>query len=120
MIRWISSEITIFAYFKNFVLIACFLGFGLGAHLCRQPINLLATFGPLVYLAALVKLPWPALRQLVQQMTAMLGSSTEVDVWGGPSLAWGWTTVAGMAVMLTIMVPLFALLALIFVPLGQV
>jgi len=29
MIRWISSEILIFAYFKNFVLIACFLGFGL-------------------------------------------------------------------------------------------
>ena len=29
LIRWISSEIRIFAYFKNFVLIACFLGFGL-------------------------------------------------------------------------------------------
>src|SRR5689334_21223783 len=43
MIRWISSEIIIFAYFKNFVLIACFLGFGLGAYLCRQPMNLLAT-----------------------------------------------------------------------------
>ena len=28
MIRWISSEIRMFAYFKNFVLIACFLGFG--------------------------------------------------------------------------------------------
>src|SRR6266436_774665 len=27
MIRWISSEILIFAYFKNFVLIACFLCF---------------------------------------------------------------------------------------------
>ena len=39
MIRWISSEITIFAYFKNFVLIGCFLGFGLGAYLCRQPVN---------------------------------------------------------------------------------
>ncbi len=29
MIRWVSSEIRIFAYFKNFVLVACFLGFGL-------------------------------------------------------------------------------------------
>ena len=28
--RWISSEIRIFAYFKNFVLVACFLGFGIG------------------------------------------------------------------------------------------
>src|SRR5579864_740901 len=36
MIRWISSEIRIFAYFKNFVLIACFLGFGLGCYLSRD------------------------------------------------------------------------------------
>jgi len=33
MIRWISSENRVFAYFKNFVLIACFLGFGLGCFL---------------------------------------------------------------------------------------
>ena len=31
LIRWISSELRIFAYLKNFVLIACFLGFGFGA-----------------------------------------------------------------------------------------
>src|SRR5574340_355591 len=36
MIRWISSEIPIFAYFKNFVLIACVLGVGLGCSLSRQ------------------------------------------------------------------------------------
>jgi hypothetical protein len=30
LIRWVSSEIRTFAYFKNFVLMACFLGFGLG------------------------------------------------------------------------------------------
>src|SRR6266568_1960198 len=36
MIRWISSEIRIFAYFKNFVLVACFLGFGLGCYLSRR------------------------------------------------------------------------------------
>src|SRR5689334_3692613 len=41
MIRWISSEIRIFAYFKNFVLIACYLGFGLGCYLCRRAVNLL-------------------------------------------------------------------------------
>ena len=32
MIRWVSSEIRIFAYFKNFVLVACFLGFGLACY----------------------------------------------------------------------------------------
>ncbi len=100
MIRWISSEITIFAYFKNFVLIACFLGFGLGAHLCQQPINLLATLGPLTYLALLVKLPWPALREMVQKLTSLLGATTEVDVWGVPTLPWNAETIGGLAVML--------------------
>lgn len=37
MIRWLSSEIRIFAYYKNFVLIACFLGFGLGAAFVPPP-----------------------------------------------------------------------------------
>jgi hypothetical protein len=40
MIRWISSEIRIFAYFKNLVLVACFLGFGLGCYLCRRRVQL--------------------------------------------------------------------------------
>jgi len=120
MIRWISSEITIFAYFKNFTLIACFLGFGLGAHLCRQRVNLLATFGPLVYLALLIKPPWPELRNLVRYLTSLLGSTTEVDVWGVPNLAWSAGTVGGLAVTMVLVIPLFALLSLMFIPIGQI
>jgi len=119
MIRWISSEITIFAYFKNFVLIACFLGFGLGAHLSRQPVNLLAMFGPLGYFALLVKLPWPALRTTVQQLTGLLGATTEVDLWGVPTLELNLETMAGLAVMLAVVIPMFAMLSLAFIPIGQ-
>lgn len=119
MIRWISSEITIFAYFKNFVLIACFLGFGLGAHLCRQPVNLLATLGPLVYFALMIQLPWQALRDLVQNLTSLLGATTEVDVWGVPTLPWNMETLVGLSVMLAVVIPLFALLSLVFIPIGQ-
>src|SRR5205814_9788475 len=61
MIRWISSEIRIFAYFKNFVLIACFLGFGLGCHLSRRRANLLLLVVPLMTLTLLIKLPWRSL-----------------------------------------------------------
>ena len=119
MIRWISSELTIFAYFKNFVLIACFLGFGLGAHLCRQPINLGALLAPQVYFVLLIKTPWPELRTLVRNLTGMLGSSTEVDVWGVPTLTWNMETLGGLATTLAIAVPLFSLLSLIFIPIGQ-
>ena len=58
MIRWVSSEVRIFAYFKNFVLVACFLGFGVGCYLSRRNANLLALVTPLVTVAALIK--WPS------------------------------------------------------------
>ena len=35
LIRWLGSEIKLFSYFKNFVLMAAFLGFGLG---CLRPV----------------------------------------------------------------------------------
>jgi hypothetical protein len=37
----VSSEVRIFAYFKTFVLVACFRSFGLGCYLCRRRIQLL-------------------------------------------------------------------------------
>jgi hypothetical protein len=120
MIRWISSELTIFAYFKNFVLIACFLGFGLGAHLSKQRVNLLSLFAPTAYFVLLIKLPWSELRLLVQHLTALLGSTTEVEVWGVPSLAWNKETLTGLGVTLAFVIPLFSLLSLIFIPLGQI
>ncbi|HEV8148663.1 MAG TPA: hypothetical protein VGP61_00620, partial [Gemmatimonadales bacterium] len=40
LIRWVSSEIRVFAFFKSLVLIACFLGFGLGCYLTRARIQL--------------------------------------------------------------------------------
>src|SRR5579859_7316179 len=67
MIRWISSEVRIFAYFKNFVLIACFLGFGLGCYLSRRKINLLLMLVPLTVLTVLIQFPWPGLRMMVSK-----------------------------------------------------
>src|SRR5436190_12914873 len=85
MIRWISSEIRVFAYFKNFVLIACFLGFGLGCYLSRRRINLLAMLVPLLSLVLLVQLPWPALRILMRLIPTFIGASSEGAVWGVPA-----------------------------------
>lgn len=57
MIRWVSSDIRIFAYFKNFVLVACFLGFGLGCYLCRRRVQLMALIAPLLLLTVILKAP---------------------------------------------------------------
>ena len=115
MIRWVSSEIRIFAYFKNFVLIACFLGFGLGCYLSRKKINLLLMLAPLLVLTVLVQLPWTPLRFAISQLPAFVGASAGVQVWGVPSVL----TLPALAVAAAIIVPIFGLITFFFVPMGQ-
>jgi spermidine synthase len=119
MIRWISSEVRIFAYFKNFVLIACFLGFGLGCYLVRRRINLLSFLVPLATLAVIVKLPWPALRQLITDLPGYIGATSEVNVWGVPYIPASSHSLALLADATLVVVPIFALISFAFVPIGQ-
>ncbi len=39
VIRWLAAEVRVFAYFKNFPLLAAFLGFGIGCILAQQGRN---------------------------------------------------------------------------------
>src|SRR5215813_12033492 len=57
LIRWSTSEIRIFAYCKSLVLIACFLGFGLGCYLTRKKVQVTYMLLPLLLLILLVELP---------------------------------------------------------------
>ena len=115
MIRWISSEIRVFAYFKNFVLIACFLGFGLGCYLSRRRVSLLPTIVPLLTLALIVCLPWQSLRGVMRALPAFIGASSDVYIWGVPSQFSFPLLIGAMAVV----VPIFSLIAFSFIPLGQ-
>jgi hypothetical protein len=63
LVRWIASEIRVFAYFKSLPLIAGFLGFGLGCYLTRRKAYLLYTLAPLLAMVAIVELPWTPLRE---------------------------------------------------------
>ncbi len=63
LIRWVSSEIRVFAYCKNLVLVACFLGFGAGCFLARRKIELLRSMFVLLLLVLVVRLPWQSLQE---------------------------------------------------------
>jgi SAM-dependent methyltransferase len=116
MIRWVSSDIRIFAYFKNFVLVACFLGFGLGCYLCRRRIQLMALIAPLLLLTVILKAPISPLRRSISALPQLLGASVEVHVWGVPAIPTSWS---GMLLAMAFVVPLFAVIATAFVPFGQ-
>jgi SAM-dependent methyltransferase len=119
LIRWVSSEIRVFAYFKNFVLIACFLGFGLGFHLSRRRVQPLALLLPLGLLWAVIQVPWEPLRNLVDRLPLYLGAFSEVHVWGVPAFSLSGPVVLGFTGALVISVALFGLIAITFVPIGQ-
>src|ERR1700758_158649 len=73
MIRWMSSEVRIFAFLKNYMLVSCFLGFGLGCFLCRKRINLIAMAAPLLSLVFLIRFPWQPMRALISALPSYLG-----------------------------------------------
>jgi SAM-dependent methyltransferase len=116
MIRWVSSEIRIFAYFKNFVLVACFFGFGLGCYFSKRRVNLIALFMPLLLLCLLIEVPWIPLRTLITMLPSLLGSGVDVHIWGMPSMPTNWPMMIA-AILITI--PVFGLLVFSFIPFGQ-
>jgi hypothetical protein len=118
MIRWLSSEIRIFAYYKNLVLIACFLGFGLGCALCRRRVHPLATAMPLLLFTFFVAAPLPGMHDAVVNLTALIGMSSQVQIWGvaNPNTL----NYTALAAALVAVASLFACVVFTFVPIGQV
>jgi SAM-dependent methyltransferase len=120
LVRWVTSEIRVFAYFQSLVLIACFLGFGLGCYLTRIRIRLMYTVLPLIFLVLLIELPWDPLRILITNLSGFIGWFSDVHIWsrayfeGNDILG---AISAGVA--MSIVIPLFGLIALTFVPFGQ-
>ena len=117
MIRWLSSEIRIFAYYKNFVLIACFLGFGVGAALCRRRVHPIAMAVPIIFFAVLVAAPIRGMHEAVVNLTTLVGMTSQAHIWGisaPDGLAYGALAIAVVAVA-----PLFACVVFTLVPFGQ-
>ncbi len=120
LIRWISTEIRIFAYFKNLTLIACFFGMGLGCMLTRfRWLRFWLSFPILLTLVATGVVPNGLGFDLYPKVTRTLGNFNDM-------LTWNWASegtpesrllVGGLGA-LVILVVLFLLICLTFVPSG--
>jgi len=119
MIRWLSSEIRIFAYYKNLVLIACFLGFGLGCALCRRRVHPIATAVPILFFTVFVAAPLPRMHDAVVNLTVLIGITSQVQIWG-IAAAPGALNYTALAAAIAAVASLFACIAFTFVPIGQV
>ncbi len=120
LIRWISTEIRVFAYFKNLTLIACFFGMGLGCMLSRvRWLRFYLSFPILVVLVGAIVLPNGFGLDLYPSVTRLLGSFNEMPIWNWTNQ----TVVEGSVLVpaflaLSVLVVLFLMICLAFVPTG--
>src|ERR1700722_6491179 len=81
LIRWIGTEVRVFAYVKNLALLLCFLGFGLGCALARQRPRWQTATTALLGLIAIVRLPWRG-PHIVGGLSQYLGGAQDIEIFG--------------------------------------
>ena len=81
LIRWIGTEIRVFAYFQNLALIACFLGFGVGCYRSKGNKPALFDSVALGILAILVGLPFRWWQQNLEVLSSLLSLSPDAQTW---------------------------------------
>jgi spermidine synthase len=79
MIRWISTEVSIFAYLQNSILIACFLGLGVGLIEPKPGDQLTRLLRPLLVLTAFLSIPQS--QHYARTASSVLGGFHDFTVW---------------------------------------
>ncbi len=114
VIRWVATEIRVFAYVKNLALLLCFLGFGLGCALARQAPRWTTATKALLGLILVVRVPWRG-ELIMENLSRYLGAAQDFEVW-----ATGTKRHGGFFLLSTAIVALLLLLiTYLFIPLGQ-
>jgi len=115
IIRWLGTEVRVFAYVKNLALLLCFLGFGLGCALAKHRPRWKAGTFALLGLILIVRNPWGG-RATLQGLSRALGGAQDVAIWATDSVI-HWPNFFLAA---TIALVLLFLTTCVFIPLGQV
>jgi spermidine synthase len=117
LIRWIGTEIRIFAYLQNTVLVVCFLGLGMGCWTCRQPIMPRRLLLPLFLLVFILALP--ITHRGLSKISDLLSSFGGVVIWNGDFQGNFWSIAGNAIIGLGLTYFLMMLIWEIFVPLGR-
>ena len=117
LIRWIGTEIRIFAYLQNTVLVVCFLGLGLGLFTSREPARFDQVVWPLAILTALLAIPLT--RQVLASVSENLSVLGDMRIWGEAAAESPVDIVMRPLVGLLITFAVMALIVRPFIPIGR-
>lgn len=116
-IRWIGTEVRIFAYLQNIVLVTCFLGLGLGCFTSHQPIEMRKLLWPLLFLVLLFAIP--IARKALGKTSELLSSLGDFVIWSNAISASPLQTVLFVFLGLFSTYLLMAVILDTFVPVGR-
>ncbi len=81
LIRWIGTEIRIFAFLGNLTLIMCFFGVGWGCYRAAKPVDPVVMAVSLLFLVALVANPFHIAGLSIANVTFRLSGFEDSTVW---------------------------------------
>jgi spermidine synthase len=117
-IRWIGTEIRIFAYLQNTILVVCFLGLGIGMFTSSKPIEIKQSLMPLTVFLILMAIP--VTRFTLGSTSEMLSTLGDLVIWSGRVAKDAnlklLLVIAGLALTYGVLI----LIVDIFVPLGRI
>lgn len=117
LIRWVGTEIRVFAYLQNTVLVVCFLGLGMGCwDARRKPFRLRQTLVPLAVLVALLAIP--TTRGVLAEITTAFSGFEDLLVWASADRD-GFAVFQSAAFGLALTFLLMVLMWETFVPVGR-
>ena len=117
LIRWIGTEVRIFAYLQNTVLVVCFLGLGVGCFSCRQPVSFRALLLHLLILVVLFAIPQT--REGLGAISEMLSAAGDLVIWQEAISTSTVQTIIFVVLGLTMTYCLMWLVWEMFVPIGR-
>lgn len=120
LIRWVSSEVRVFAYCKNLVLVASFLGFGTGCFMLRRRLEMLRAMFVLLILTLLIRLPWESLNTYGPKRVSEILSQLSGFMMFHADQGLPWNQVTGLLFSVGWTSGLFFAVAFIMVPFGQI
>lgn len=115
IIRWVATEVRVFAYVKNLALLLCFLGFGVGCALARQRPRWQTAVTALLGLIVVVRLPWRG-PQIMESLSQYLGAAQDVEIWATHAVH----DATGLLLAVAVTAILLLLITYIFIPIGQI
>jgi hypothetical protein len=116
-IRWIGTEIRIFAYLQNTVLVVCFLGLGIGLFTSERPVE--PRRGLIALVVFLTLMTVPASRELLSHTSAFLSVLGELNIWSPGRASSTPNVVAGLLIGLALTFAIMILVVEPFIPIGR-